>query len=108
MVYFEAADLGLTPSIRNWLDSLPEEFPKSSAEYLNELLNFSLEKGFAFIEKRKGSTTFVTHRQNILNCMFAIISAYLDFFQDNGGFGDVEQTSEKQAQGKTLSSCSSN
>ena len=97
MVYFEPSDLGLTPCIKNWLNSLPESLPNSGVEILSDLINMSIYKGFEFIEKRKGATTFVTHRQNILNCMFGLISAYIDFFESNGGFGENE-ASEQQAQ----------
>lgn len=45
MVYFEPSDLGLTPTIKNWLYSLPKDFPNSGIDLIEELLDFSLEKG---------------------------------------------------------------
>ena len=48
MVYFDPSDLGLTPWISNWFSSLPADFPQSGVEYLNELLELSLNKGFFF------------------------------------------------------------
>ncbi len=45
MVYFEPVDLGLTPLIRNWINSLPKDFPQIGIDLINELLDFSLEKG---------------------------------------------------------------
>lgn len=91
MVYFDPSDLGLTPCIKNWFNSLPKNFPQSGIELINELLDYSLPKGFAFIEKRKGCTSFPFQRLNVLNCMFALISAFIEFFEKNGGFGDNGQ-----------------
>lgn len=45
MVYFEPSDLGLAPIIKNWMNTLPKDFPKSGIELLNQLLDFSLQKG---------------------------------------------------------------
>ena len=45
MVYFEPSDLGLTPLIKNWINSLPKEFPVSGVVLINELFEFSLDKG---------------------------------------------------------------
>ena len=90
MVYFDPSDLGLKPWILNWFNSLPSDFPNSGREFLNELMALSLDKGFSFIEKRKGSTSFPFVKQNVLNTMFSIMAAFIDFFHRNGGFGEVE------------------
>lgn len=45
MVYFDPSDLGLTPSIKNWFNSLPKSFPQSGIDLINEILDFSLNKG---------------------------------------------------------------
>lgn len=45
MVYFEPRDLGITPWIKNWFNTLPEEFPDEGIECLNELIELSLEAG---------------------------------------------------------------
>lgn len=92
MVYFDPVDLGLTPIIKNWFNSFPKTFPTQAIELINELLEYSLEKGFGFIEKRKGCTSFGFQRQNVLNCMFALISAFVEFFEKNGGFGESDQS----------------
>lgn len=49
MVYFDPSDLGLTPFIKNWCNSLPKTFPSFGVELINELLDFSLNKGFTRI-----------------------------------------------------------
>jgi len=49
MVYFEPTDLGLSPIIKNWMNTLPKDFPKSGIELLNQLLDFSLQKGMQSI-----------------------------------------------------------
>ncbi len=55
MVYFEPSDLGLTPLIKNWFNSLPKEFPQSAVELINDMLDFSLEKGklYSFLFRDK-------------------------------------------------------
>jgi hypothetical protein len=53
MVYFEPSDLGLSPIIKNWMNTLPKDFPKSAIELLNQLLDFSLPKGKHIILKLK-------------------------------------------------------
>lgn len=45
MVYFDPSDLGLSPFIKNWCNSLPKSFPSSGVDLINELLQFSLNKG---------------------------------------------------------------
>jgi hypothetical protein len=47
-------------------------------------------KGFAFIEKRKNSTSFPFIKQNALNTMFSLMYSFIDFFHKHGGFGEVE------------------
>jgi hypothetical protein len=89
MVYFDPSDLGLQPSIKNWFNSFPKNFPQSGVDLINELLDFSLTKGFYFIESRKGCTSFPFQRQNVLNTMFALISSFVEFFEKNGGFGET-------------------
>lgn len=90
MVYFDPTDLGLTPIIKNWFNSFPKSFPQPAIDLINELLDFSLGKGFDFIEKRKGCTSFPFQRQNVLNFMFAMISSFIEFFEKNGGFGETD------------------
>jgi hypothetical protein len=91
MVYFEASDLDYGPNLKNWLNTLPKEFPAIAFELINELVEFSLKRGFAFFEKRKTSTSFPFHKHNVLNTMFALMSGFIRFFQKNGGFGDNDQ-----------------
>lgn len=107
MVYFDPSDLGLKPWIQNWFSSLPSDFPNAGKEYLEELLELSLEKGFSFIEKRKGSTSFPFIKQNVLNTMFSLMGAFIEFFHRNGGFGEVDgvvltvaQPQKKKGKGK--------
>ncbi len=45
MVYFESSDLGVTPYLKNWFDTLPKDIPEHGIELLEELFEFSLEKG---------------------------------------------------------------
>lgn len=90
MVYFDPSDLGLTPFIKNWCSSLPKAFPNYAVDLIYELLEFSLPKGFSFVEKRKGCTSFPFQKQNVLNCMFAIMTQILEFFNKNGGFTEPE------------------
>jgi hypothetical protein len=45
MIYFEPSDLGINPCIQNWLNSLPESFPKTAIDSIKELLDFTIEKG---------------------------------------------------------------
>ena len=90
MVYFEPTDLGLTPLFKNWYSSLPKLLPASAIELIDEMFDYSLQKGFAFIEKRKGCTSFPFHQQHVINIMFAIMSAFLEFFDNTDGFIDNE------------------
>jgi hypothetical protein len=53
MVYFEPSDLGLAPIIKNWMNTLPKDFPKSGIELLNQLLDFSLQNGKPIISFSK-------------------------------------------------------
>ncbi len=96
MVYFDPSDLGLKPWIENWFSTLPSAFPKHGKDYLHELLTLSLDKGFSFIEKRKGSTSFPFIKQNVLNTMFSLIGAFIEFFGRNGGYGEIEGVSQQQ------------
>ena len=50
MVYFEPSDLGLTPLLKNWFNTLPKDFPAVGIELLNELFDFSLDKGYFIFE----------------------------------------------------------
>ncbi len=108
MVYFEPVDLGLTPLIKNWINSLPKDFPLNGIDLINELLDFSLEKGrlifnyfvkkyflmikkkgFKFFEQRKNCTSFPFHKQNVLNTLFGLMSSFIEFFHKHGdGFGE--------------------
>jgi hypothetical protein len=45
MVYFESSDLGIKPYLKNWLNTLPRDLPDHAKELLEELFEFSLEKG---------------------------------------------------------------
>ena len=45
MVYFEASDLEYGPNVKNWLNSVPKEFPASGLELISELVEFSFKKG---------------------------------------------------------------
>lgn len=45
MVYFESEDLGITPYIKNWFNTIPKDLPNHGVELLNELLDFSLDEG---------------------------------------------------------------
>ena len=115
MVYFDPSDLGMKPWIENWFSTLPNDFPTSGKEYLNELLVLSLDKGFSFIEKRKGSTSFPFIKQNVLNTMFSLMAAFIEFFHRNGGFGEVEgivpvvvqevKKNKKRGKGKKFVNC---
>jgi hypothetical protein len=94
MVYFEPTDLGLTPLFKNWYNSMPKLLPASVVELIEELFEFSLQKGFGFIEKRKGCTSFPFHQQHVTNLMFAITSAFLEFFDKTDGFADNETSTK--------------
>jgi hypothetical protein len=50
MVYFEPSDLGLKPILSNWYSSLPKRFPTCGVEQIDELIDFSLDKGEKFYE----------------------------------------------------------
>lgn len=43
--FIQPRDLGVTPWIKNWFNTLPEDFPDEGIECLNELIEFSLEPG---------------------------------------------------------------
>lgn len=45
MVYFDPLDLGIKPWIDHWFNSLPKEFPKNGKDFIQDLLDLSLEKG---------------------------------------------------------------
>jgi hypothetical protein len=45
MVYFESSDLGMSPHLKNWFDTLPKDIPEHGIKLLKELFEFSLEKG---------------------------------------------------------------
>ena len=92
MVYFEPSDLGIQPYVKNWFNTLPKEIPSFGIELLNELMEFSFNKGFEFIQSRKDCTHFNMHRHSIVQTLCAILSAFCDFFQNNGGFGDKEES----------------
>ena len=88
MVYFEASDLEYAPCVKNWLNTLPKDFPASGVELINELFEFTLKRGFSFFEKRKNSTSFPFHKHNVLNTLFALMTSFITFFHKNGGFGE--------------------
>jgi hypothetical protein len=90
MVYFEPTDLGLTPLFKNWYNSLPKSLPATAIELIEELFEFSLQKGFRFLNKRKGCTSFPFHQQHVTNLMFAIITAFIEFFEKTDGFGESD------------------
>ena len=48
MVYFESSDLGVTPYLKNWFNNLPKDLPDHGVELLEELFEFSLDKGFVY------------------------------------------------------------
>jgi hypothetical protein len=49
----------------------------------------SITIGFKFFEARKNITSFPFHKQNVLNMLFALMSAFIEFFNKNGeGFGE--------------------
>lgn len=100
MVYFEPSDLGLTPILKNWYTMLPKGFPSSGVELIDELIEFSLKRGFGFIEKRKTSTSFPFHPQNVLTCLMGLTQAFIEFFDKTDGFGDVELTGAASAHDK--------
>lgn len=106
MVYFEPADLDIYPYIKNWFLSLPKEVPASGIELLNELMDFSFNKGFDFIYNRKQSTHFHVHKHSIIQTLCAILKSFLDFFANNGGFGqkDVVDSVDKQEKSKNTTS----
>jgi dynein heavy chain len=50
MVYFDASDLGYVPFLNYWYRcKLPPALPESAIEFLRELMDFSLDKGWFFL-----------------------------------------------------------
>jgi dynein heavy chain len=50
MVYFDPTDLGYIPFLDYWYRcKLPATFPQSAIEFLRELMDFSLDKGFYYL-----------------------------------------------------------
>jgi hypothetical protein len=95
MVYFDPSDLGCTPYIRQWLTTLPKDFPLSCQQLLNELLDFSLEKGFKFLNDHKPSLYFQLNKYNIIQSLCAIISGFLEFFHTHGGFNESSENTSR-------------
>ena len=85
MIYFEPVDLGYVPLLKHWLAKLAKIVPASGIDLINELLEHSLERGFAFFEKRKNVTSFPFHRQNALNGLQALFTQLIEFFDSQPG-----------------------
>jgi hypothetical protein len=90
MVYFEPSDLGIQPYLKNWFNTLPKDIPTFGIDLINELIEFSFTKGIDFLSNRKASTHFQIHRHSVVQTLCAFLSAFFEFFQNNGGFGDKD------------------
>ncbi len=66
MVYFESSDLGMSPHLKNWFDTLPKDIPEHGIKLLKELFEFSLEKGWNFTNLSSSTLTIIFFQASIL------------------------------------------
>ncbi|XP_071080158.1 dynein axonemal heavy chain 6-like [Haliotis cracherodii] len=91
MVYMDPVDLGWKPFVKTWLQRLPRELPESGKSHLQGLFDHSVEKGLSFLRKYKRFQVLATPELSIISCICNILSAYLDFMNKHGGFGNPDK-----------------
>ncbi|CAF3406660.1 unnamed protein product [Rotaria socialis] len=92
MVYLDPSDLGYKPFLNYWYRCrLPITFPKHAIEFLRELMDFSIDKGFAFLSTLKDPWHIPVSKINVLQTLCYLLSTFLDYLDKHGGFGDEDQ-----------------
>ncbi|CAF0983043.1 unnamed protein product [Adineta steineri] len=111
MVYFDPIDLGYVPFLNYWYRcKLPAMFPESAVNFLYELMDFSLDKGyfyyyyyyflftmkklfigFAFLDSLKDPWHMPVSRINVLQTFCSLLSTFLNYLDKHGGFGEDDQ-----------------
>lgn len=94
MVYLDPSDLGYKPFLNYWYRcKLPTTLPTSAVDFLRELMEFSLDKGFAFLNGLKDAWHMPISKLNIIQTLCYLLSTYLDYMDKYGGFGEEDQRS---------------
>ncbi|CAF5222317.1 unnamed protein product, partial [Rotaria magnacalcarata] len=92
MVYLDPSDLGYKPFLNYWYRCrLPITFPKNAIEFLRELMDFSIDKGFAFLSTLKDPWHIPVSKINVLQTLCYLLSTFLDYLDKHGGFGEEDQ-----------------
>ncbi|CAF1414036.1 unnamed protein product [Rotaria sordida] len=92
MVYLDPVDLGYKPFLNHWYRcKLPTALPQSANEFLRELMDFSLDKGFAFLNELKDPWHMPASKVNVLQTLCYLLSTFLNYLDKHGGFGEDDQ-----------------
>ncbi|XP_066451266.1 dynein axonemal heavy chain 14 isoform X2 [Eleutherodactylus coqui] len=89
MVYMDPVDLGWQPFVKTWLMQISTKVPTIGVQYLNALLEKSVDKGIKFICKRKDKLVFPVQDLVLVMNLCKILEAFIDFMSGNGGFGQI-------------------
>ncbi|CAF4669138.1 unnamed protein product [Rotaria sp. Silwood1] len=92
MVYLDPVDLGYKPFLNHWYRcKLPSTLPQSAIEFLRELMDFSLDKGFTFLNELKDPWHMPASKVNVLQTLCYLLSTFLNYLDKHGGFGEDDQ-----------------
>ncbi|XP_067943512.1 dynein axonemal heavy chain 6-like [Watersipora subatra] len=89
MVYMDPVDLSWRPYVKTWLQRLPRELPESAKEHLFALFEYSIEKGYVFWRQHYKQQHVPAPELSLVFCLCGILSAFINFLANNGGFGEV-------------------
>ena len=89
MVYLDPTDLGYHPFLNHWYRcKLPLTFPQNAIAFLRELMEFSLDKGFQFLNDLKDPWHMPISKLNVLQTLCYLLSTFINYLDRNGGFGE--------------------
>ncbi|CAF4004150.1 unnamed protein product, partial [Rotaria sp. Silwood2] len=92
MVYLDPVDLGYKPFLNQWYRcKLPNTLSQSAIEFLRELMDFSLDKGFTFLSELKDPWHMPVSKVNVLQTLCYLLSTFLNYLDKHGGFGEDDQ-----------------
>ncbi|XP_075719503.1 dynein axonemal heavy chain 14 isoform X3 [Rhinoderma darwinii] len=89
MVYMDPVDLGWQPFVKTWLTQISAKVPTSGVQYLDKLIDKSVDEGIKFIHKRKDNLAFPVQDLVLVMNLCKILEAFFDFMSGNGGFGQI-------------------
>ncbi len=84
----DPVDLGWKPFVQTWLKNLNEDFPENGRQHLKKLIDHSIDRGLNFVRKHNKHLMLPTPDLSIVRTLCQIVTAFFDFLQKNGGFGD--------------------